>query len=145
MYPLPWQQHIKYLLWYNYYELALSLSAEEYQNVQTNISQKKSAENLTYFSTTVSCRMQRASQRPARPYQPGSILYSLTQTGRSTTSPSRATQSKMVHEFPLMWVQRLVSLLCLFFTSYPPELLQGHPHWSLHKVIPCCFISLPLH
>lgn len=38
-----------------------------------------------------------------------------------------------------------VSLFMSLCTSYPPELHQGHPRWSMLKAIPTLFISLPLH
>ena len=142
----PWHQHIKYLLGYNYYQLALSLSAAEYQNVQTNISQKKSAENLTCFfhhsllqdAESKSETSQAISAREHFVFtDTDGQVYHITVEGNTVKDGARIP--------PDVSPETCVSFISIFFTSYPPELLQGYPHWSLHKVIPSCFISLPLH
>lgn len=126
----------------------VGLAAVQQQNT------KKSVQNISDYkegrkpdmslSTSVSCRMQRAGRRPARPSQPGNTLYSLTQTGRSTTSPWRATQSKTAHEFPLMWVQRpcvlFMSLFLLHILLNYFKVVHTNPSYPFH-ISPFNFIS----
>lgn len=82
--------------------------------------------------------MQRAGRKQARPSQPGSILFSLTQTDRSTTSLLRATQSKTVPGSPLMWVCNKVVSTRLY-TQPPPPIPHTHFHLficiNMHTVL----------
>lgn len=88
------------------------------------------------FSLAASYRMQRADRRRARQSQPGSILFSPTQTDRSTTSPSRATRSRTAPGSPPMWVCNKAVSAKLYTKLFPlPRDSRLSVRISMHAVL----------